>query len=64
MSHLLHYLDDYIMMGSAGSEECNVNTATFLATCNRLGVSIVPDKCKGPATRLTYLGIEVDTSEM
>ena len=64
VSHLLHYLHDYITMGSAGSEECNVNTATLSVTCNRLGVPITPDKCKGPATRLTYLGIEVDTIEM
>ena len=65
VSHLLHYLDDYITMGSAGLEECNVNTATLLATCNGFRVPISPDKCNnGPATRLTYLGIEVDTTEM
>ena len=61
VSHLYHYLDDYITMGKAGSEECNVNRATLLATCNRLGVPIAPDKCEGPTTMLTYLGIEVDT---
>ena len=37
---------------------------TLLATCNRLGVPIAPDKCEGPVTRLTYLGIEVDTVQM
>ena len=34
VSHLLHY---FIMMGSAGWEEYNVNTATLLVICNRLG---------------------------
>ena len=30
----------------------------------QVGVPIAPDKCEGPATRLTFLGIEVDTTEM
>ena len=49
------------MMGSVELEECNVNTEKLLAICNRLGVPIAPDKCEGPAMRLNYLGIEVDT---
>ena len=64
VSHLFHYLDDYITIGSAESEECKENAAALLATCSRLGVPIAPDKCEGPATRLTYLGIEVDTIQM
>ena len=49
------------MMGSAELEECNVNTEKLLAICNRLVIPIAPDKCEGPAMRLNYLGIEVDT---
>ena len=64
VSLLYHYLDDYITMGRAESEECNVNAAMLVATCNRLGVPIAPDKCAGPTTMLTYLGIEVDTVQM
>ena len=64
VTHLFHYLDDYITMGGSGSEECKANMVTLLATCNRLGVPITPDKCEGPVTRLTYLGIEVDTVQM
>ena len=64
VTHLFHYLDDYITMGGADSEECKANMVTLLATCNRLGVPIAPDKCEGPVTRLTYLGIEADTVQM
>ena len=64
VSHLYHYLDHYIMMGNAEFEEWNLNTVTLLATCNRLGVPIAPDKCKGPTTMLMYLGIEADTVQM
>ena len=55
VAHLFHYLDDYITMGSAEAKECKANMVTLLATCGRLGVPIAPDKCQGPATRLTYL---------
>ena len=64
VSHLYHYLDDYIMMGRVETEEYNVNAATLVATCNRLGVPIAPDKCADPTTMLTYLGIKVDTVQM
>ena len=64
VTHLFHYLDDYITIGKAESNECKANMVTLLATCERLGVPIAPDKCEGPATRLTYLGIEIDTVQM
>ena len=61
VSHLYHYLDDYITMGRAEIEQCNVKAATLVATRNRLGVPIAPDKCAGPTIMPTYLGIEVWT---
>ena len=64
VTHLFHYLDDYITIGKAESDECKANMVTLLATCERLGVPIAPDKCEGPSTRLTYLGIEIDTVQM
>ena len=64
VAHLFHYLDDYITMGRAGSTECKANMATLLATCSRLGVPVAPEKCEGPTTMMTYLGIEVDTMQM
>ncbi len=38
--------------------------AVIMDKCTRLGVPIAPDKCDGPTTRITYLGIEVDSWSM
>ena len=48
-THLFNYLDNYITMGGAESEECKANMVTLLATCNRLGVPIAPRE--DPVTR-------------
>lgn len=60
---LIHYLDDYFLANiSKGS--CKADMDTFLSFCSRLGVPIAQDKLEGPTTRLTYLGIEIDTVNM
>ena len=46
------------------TQECFGNMATMLETCGKLGVPIAPEKCEGPATCITYLGIEVDSETM
>lgn len=62
--HIFHYVDDFIFAGTPNSQDCGASMATALQTFNRLGVPIEPDKCEGPATTLTILGIEIDTSLM
>lgn len=32
--------------------------------CHRLGLPVAPEKIEGPATSLTFLGINVDSNEM
>ena len=64
VSHLLHYLDDYITLGAPESQECTANMSTFLEWCKQLGVPIAAKKCEGPSTRLTYLDIEIDTESI
>ena len=32
--------------------------------CSRLGIPIAQEKCKGPTTCLTFLGIEIDTQTL
>ena len=63
-SHLWHYLDDYITIGRAGTGECEFNKRIFHHVCSRLGVPLAVDKCEGPTTCLTFLGIEIDTVAM
>ena len=61
VSAIDHYLDDFITMGPAGSQECRENLDRILATCSELGVPLAADKLEGPSTCLTFLGIEIDT---
>ena len=64
VSHLMHYLDDYITWGRAGSLECEHYKACLINTCDHLGVLVAQEKCQGPATTITYLGIEIDSLAM
>ena len=56
-----HYLDDFVTLGRSASPECSQNLRTVLAVCEELGVPLAVDKLEGPADRLTFLGIEIDT---
>lgn len=59
-SDMMHYLDDYVTWGRPSSQECNSNKTYLTKTCDQLGVSVAHEKCKGPATTITYVGIEID----
>jgi hypothetical protein len=37
---------------------------TFTEVCSQLGVPIADDKPEGPSTRITYLGLLIDTEKM
>ena len=56
-----HYLDNFITIGHAGSQECQQNLEIMLDSCRSLGVPTAPAKCEGPTTRLIFLGYELDT---
>ena len=61
VSAINHYLDDFITMGPAGSDECRVNLGQIIAICTELGVPLAADKLEGPSDGLIFLGIEIDT---
>ncbi|XP_077779111.1 uncharacterized protein LOC144326428 [Podarcis muralis] len=56
-----HYLDDFLFVGGANTGECASLLEAFSALAEDLGVPLAAEKTEGPATRLTYLGIELDT---
>ena len=56
-----HYLDDYIILGRPQDASCQRDLETFKSTCEELGVPLAEHKQEGPSTRLTFLGIEIDT---
>ena len=58
---IVHYLDDFLFMGPKGSRACAHTLHGFAEMANALGVPLAADKTEGPATRLSFLGIEIDT---
>ena len=64
VSHLLHYLDDFITMGLADNTQCQINCDIIHNICELLGVPLAKDKCEGSRTLLEYLGFLLDTIKM
>ena len=58
---LIHYLDDYFLVGPPDAQNCAAAVHTTLTVCTALGIPVALDKLEGPATKVTYLGIELDS---
>ena len=61
VTHIFHYLDDFLVMGPPQSDACKANLHTLQTVCAKLGVPLAPEKQEGPTTTLTFLGIVIDT---
>ena len=61
VANVHHYLDDFAIIGSPGSDEIHKSFSTRQSVCTRLGVPLAQHKTEGPATRITFLGITIDT---
>ena len=61
ISHVIHHLDDFLVFGTPGSEECSQFLECMRETCEELGIPLALEKVAGPCTQLTFLGIELDT---
>ena len=60
ITYMIHLLDDFLII--APSETlCSRQLSCFLDLCDYLGIPIAPDKTIGPATVLSFAGIELDT---
>ena len=59
---ILHYLDDFLLLGPPGSLTAATMRSTAEATYTRMGAPIAHHKTEGPASALTFLGILVDTN--
>ncbi|KAL5516658.1 hypothetical protein EMCRGX_G002048 [Ephydatia muelleri] len=60
---LLHYLDDFLLVGPPGKDTCPEAMSRVLLVCDLLGIPVDSEKLEGPTTTLTFLGIVLDTSE-
>lgn len=56
-----HYLDDFVTIGPAGSDECQRNMTIMERACEDAGVPIEHAKTVGPVSTITFLGMELDT---
>ena len=61
---VFHYLDDFLIIGNAQTGECAVHLSVLRTVFHYLGIPVAMEKLEGPATLLTFLGIEIDTKEM
>ena len=63
ITNVVHYLDDFLLWAEPGSNlESTLSSA--VALCTRLGLPTAPSKVEGSTTRLTFLGITIDTERM
>ena len=61
---VIHYLDDFLLVGAPKSGSCGRAVHTAVQTCAALGVPLAMEKLEGPADHLTFLGIVVDSGRM
>ena len=59
---LLHYLDDFLLVGSPDQPTCQESMSTMLQVCEAMGIPVATEKCEGPVTCITFLGIVLDSS--
>lgn len=60
---VIHYVDDFLIV-TQSKEEAQRALSAALALCEQLGLPVSPEKTEGPAQRLTFLGVELDTVAM
>ena len=58
--NVLNYFDDYILCASSASD-CQHYMDIMQSAFSELGVPLSPEKSIGPSTKITYLGIEIDS---
>ena len=61
MSNVLHYIDDFWWAAPKDSNACEITLTYMRAVCAELGVPLAEEKTEGPSTKLTFLGIQLDT---
>ena len=64
VSRVIHYLDDFLVVGSAHSTQCAGFLSTMLQVCDDLGIPLASDKIEGPTSSLSFLGIRLDSVTM
>ena len=61
---MIHYLDDFLIVTSADTNQGEHALRILLESFERLGLPVAWDKLEGPSTCLTFLGFELDAKSM
>lgn len=61
--NVLVYLDDFLIIEPT-KEKCIETLNILIKLVRKLGFSVAWDKVEGPTNRLTFLGVELDTTHM
>ena len=60
LSNIIHLLDDFLFV-ALSYNQCETYLHHFSALCSYLGIPLAPEKTMGPATTLSFAGIELDS---
>jgi hypothetical protein len=60
---VIHYVDDFLFVVKV-REQAEEKLRFALTLCRALGIPMAAKKTEGPCTKLTFLGLELDTLEM
>ena len=63
VTEAMHYLNDFLLLGSKDSRQCETALNVALRLCEELGFPIAEHKLEGPATVLPFFGILLDTEQ-
>ena len=58
---IIHYLENFLVMGPPSSPECGEARRKLLEILGRLGLPVAEEKLEGPTTSLDFLGFTLDT---
>ena len=64
VSHILHYLDDFVILHPPTSFKLQQDLDIIIKSCKDLGVPLALGKIEGPCITLSFLGIVLDSVEM
>ena len=64
MRFIIHYLDDFLLIGPPGCDDCAVALAILLQTFDLLGLPVAWEKLEGPTACLTFLSLEIDSAAL
>ena len=57
-------MDNFFIMAPSQSSQCMEELQILLQCIDKLGALVVEQKLEGPAACLTFLGIDLDTTQM